>query len=115
MNEKSNLESIIGKLTEKNALFDEDIDSSGLDIQQKRFRNQRYFEDTINRRKLTRWASKVVTVYLILMCLILCFNTSIIKLGDNVLIALLGTTTVNVLGLMYIVLKGYFDVDDFTP
>jgi hypothetical protein len=36
------------------------------------------------------------------------FATSYIFLSDSVLIALLGTTTLNVLGLSFIVLRGHF-------
>lgn len=70
-------------------------------------RNKRYASDTTARNLLTIWASIIVTIWLTLALYIVCR----IKLSDTVKCMLLGTTTLNVLGLMYIVLKGYFRDD----
>ncbi|WP_375579852.1 hypothetical protein ABWH96_01880 [Marivirga tractuosa] len=109
MSKKENLESILTKIS-YNALHDKDVDSDDLNLQQKRFEILRYNEDTNSRKKLAYWAATVVSIYLFLVLTILLFNNSFIKLSDQVLSILLGTTTLNVLGLMYIVLKGYFKV-----
>lgn len=98
------------KKMDKNSLEDQDIDSDELDLQKRRYENERYRDDTKSRRYLAYWAATVVTVYLLLVFVILFMNTTCLHLSDPVMIALLGTTTVNVLGLMYIVLKGYFKI-----
>lgn len=69
---------------------------------------QRYSSNTSNRNWLTVWAACVVTLWL---WFVLCIITGT-RLSDGVKITLLGTTTLNVLGLMYIVLKGYFKEDE---
>ncbi len=69
----------------------------------------RYRQDTENRNKLTCWVKWVVSVYLSIVFIILCINSHLIFLSDSIICTLLGTTTLNVLGLMYIVLKGYFN------
>lgn len=109
--EINNLESILSRIG-YNSLQDQDIDSDDLTLQKKRFENQRYKEDTESRKKLAYWAATVVSVYLLFVLIILILNYNIICLSDTVLSVLLGTTTLNVLGLMYIVLKGYFKVNN---
>ncbi len=110
MSPNVDLDAILSNLDE-NSLEDQDIDSDELDLQERRYKNERYREDTKSRKKLAYWAASVVTVYLILVFIILFINHKCILLSDSVLMMLLGTTTVNVLGLMYIVLKGYFKID----
>ena len=75
----------------------------------KKLRNERYQEDTKHRRNLSTWAASIVSLWLISVLLILIFNESQIKLKDTTLVALLSTTTLNVLGMMFIVLRGLFD------
>jgi len=89
---------------------DIDIDSDDLAIQKelKRLEAKRYSSDTLYRRWLAKWTAIVVTVWLVAVLLILLFNESYIHLAGNVLMVLLGTTTLNVLGLSYIVLRGHF-------
>ena len=79
-----------------------------LDWETKHLANRRFESDTQKRDILSTWAAILVSFWLIGVFLILVNNTSIFKLDSNVLIALLATTTLNVLGLMYIVLKGLF-------
>ena len=78
----------------------------------KKLRNDRYEEDTRHRRNLSTWATVVVSVWLISVLLILTFNTRYLDLSNNVMIALLSTTTLNVLGMMFIVLRGLFENKD---
>ncbi|MGV3586183.1 MAG: hypothetical protein ACO1OF_04205 [Adhaeribacter sp.] len=91
-----------------------DIDSDDLTVQRRLFENQRYREDTSHRKWLAVWTAVIVTLWLIAVLFILLMNKSIIGLGDTVLVALLGTTTLNVLGLSYIVLRGHFNIVERT-
>ena len=69
----------------------------------------RYNQDTQHRNNLSIWAGTVVSVWLVSVLLILVGNNLNFKLSDSVLITLLGTTTLNVLGLMVIVLNDLFN------
>ena len=70
--------------------------------------NARYRQDTRWRQWLTTWVVVVDTLWLGgTMWLLLC-NQQHVHLPPAVLVALLCTTTANVLGLAYIVLKGLF-------
>jgi len=71
--------------------------------------NDRYKGDTVHRNFLAKWAAFVVSIWLILVVTILCLNNFAFHLPDNVLITLLTTTTINILGLMIIVLKDIFN------
>lgn len=96
----------------KNSAKDLDIDSDDLKIQAKikALEAERYSSDTKDRKWLAIWAVVVVSSWLIAVIIILVLNKSCeINLSDNVLITLLGTTTLNVLGLSFIVLKGHFN------
>jgi len=75
----------------------------------KSLENQRYKDDTEHRKVLSTWAGTLVSFWLVAVILILTNNTIRFKLSDSVLIALLGTTTLNVLGLMVIVLNDIFN------
>jgi hypothetical protein len=90
-------------------LVSNNSDELDFDGQKNRLKLKRFSDNTENRKGLAKWTTWVVTVWLFLVLAILFFNSTFICLSDSVLIALLGTTTVNVLGLSYIVLKGYFD------
>ncbi len=78
----------------------------------KQLRNARYREDTKHRKNLSTWAAVIVSIWLISVLLILTFNTSWLDLSDTVMVALLSTTTLNVLGMMVIVLRGLFENKD---
>lgn len=94
-------------LAEKEALNWSKLDE--LERDKKSLENQRYREDTEHRKTLSIWAAVVVSFWLVSVLLILRNNTNILKLNDSVLITLLGTTTLNVLGLMIIVLNDIFN------
>lgn len=92
--------------------------------------HQRTLEDTRARRRLEHWATKVISCYLVVVFIILLLsgfaeiiNTMIrqfceikstagtsgtLFLSDKVLIVLLSTTTINIIGLGLIVLRGHF-------
>lgn len=87
---------------------DIDIDSDDLSKQLKKLEANRYSSDTIDRKWLAKWTAIVVSFWLSAVLSILFFNERHIHLDNSVLIALLGTTTLNVLGLSFIVLRGHF-------
>lgn len=80
----------------------------------------RTIENTQARRRLERWARRSIVTYLICVFMLLILNglTRVIwpdifnetnpLFSDSVLYVILSTTTVNILGLGYIVLKGHF-------
>lgn len=83
-------------------------------------RLQRDVENTRARRRLERWACKVIVAYLLFVFILLLLNgASMIWfkyifnehgfISDNVLITILSTTTINILGLVVIVLRGHFE------
>lgn len=93
------------------ASHDLDIDSDDLraQIKMKDLENERFKSDTKDRKWLAKWTAYVVSIWLGLVLLILFSNNFFsLNLSDTVLVALLGTTTLNVLGLSFIVLKGHF-------
>ena len=83
----------------------EDYDKHNLKWQ----KTKRFAEDTGHRRGLVLWVKYVVSLWLSGVLFVVAFNTIFqLNLSDSVLITLLTTTTVNILGLAYIVLKGLF-------
>lgn len=71
-------------------------------------RNKRYSSDTSDRQWLAVWTAVTVSMWLLAVIGILICNTNRFHLSDKVLSVLLGTTTLNVLGLSFIVLRGHF-------
>lgn len=69
----------------------------------------RYKQTTKQRNVLANWVMWVVSVWLglVLLILYLC-GFGVTEMPSSVLISLLATTTANVLGLAYIILKGLF-------
>lgn len=86
----------------------EESDWDNLDEKRKYFEIERFKDDTQHRKTMSIWAAMVVSFWLLSVILILIGNNYSYKLNDNVLIALLTTTTINVLGLMIIVLNDFF-------
>lgn len=78
--------------------------------EQKQLYNDRFKKDTTWRCRLSWWVIFADSLWLLAILIILCWNNTSFHLNDNVLIMLLGTTTANVLGLAFIVLKGLFDI-----
>lgn len=81
---------------------------------------QRQIDDTRARRRLERWVKWVIAIYLVFVIALASFSrvyadyyspTHTELLSDTTLIALLTTTTVNVIGLGFIVLRGHFRQD----
>lgn len=87
-----------------------DIDSLDFDAQLKARRIERYHSDTTDRKWLAEWVTAVVSLWLFFVLLIVIKKGSL-SLSDTVLVALLGTTTLNVIGLSAIVLRGHFRIE----
>lgn len=111
--EKENLDELLGNLpTSDLPTYDKDVDSDDLPKQILATQHEklveevkRYRSDSSARKGLSIWAQIVVSLWLIAVIIILLVS----NLSDTVLVALLCTSTLNVLGLMYIVLRGYFN------
>ena len=102
-----------------------DYDSLSLEDQEKKAKIDRIKQDTNDRRWLAQWASSLVSLWLFAVIILLFCNNQrftfnlvghnvdiMPAINDNVLIALLATTTLNVLGLTVIVLRGHFKIND---
>ncbi len=88
-----------------------DNDERSLKEQERRFNEDkrlRYNSDTRWRCRFSWWVIGVDSGWLLAILIILFLNNSVLHLADSVLIMLLGTTTANVIGLAFIVLKGLF-------
>lgn len=92
----------------KNSQDELNLDVNSLEHQKKLLAALRYDQNTKDRKWLTKWAAIVVSAWLFLVLVILALNHCLLKLSDSVLITLLTTTTFNILGLTFIVLKGLF-------
>lgn len=96
------------KEIDNSAQKDYDIDAVALKNQQTKLQLERFGQDTKDRKWLAYWSVSVVSFWLLSVLLILVFN-QFLALSDAVLITLLTTTTLNILGLTFIVLKGHFN------
>lgn len=126
-----NLEDTVGNLLSPFSEGGAAIPKEILDKCKELLQHQRILEDTRARRRLEHWATKIISYYLITVFVILMLsgfasviNTMLcqfcgishefiksmnsIFLSDKVLIVLLSTTTVNIIGLGLIVLRGHF-------
>lgn len=84
-----------------------DVDKQGLKEQKR----DRYKQNTRFRRHLAVWVMWIVPAWLVLVItLVYLCASDLFYLSDSSMVALLATTTVNVLGLAFIVLKGLFNV-----
>lgn len=101
-----------------------------LSSSEKLLSQQRMLEDTRARRRLERWATKVIAYYLLCVFLLIIVNGAVLILNpietteiigssgalvkrgfisDSIMTVILTTTTINIIGLGVIVLKGHFD------
>lgn len=91
-----------------------EIGMDDMDVESKKSQSIRYKQNTVHRDFLVKWVVVTNSTWLIAVIIILIAHgayeekAKLFHLSDNVIITLLGTTTVNVLGLAYIVLKGLF-------
>ena len=81
------------------------VDTESLKKQER----ERYEQDTRQRKSLARWVMWATSIWLFCVLFIIFFQgLGLLALSSSVLNVLLATTTVNVLGLAYIVLNGLF-------
>lgn len=71
-------------------------------------KNRRYKDNSDLRRGLAIIFTLTINGWLFAVFLILLTNSQTLKLSDSVLIALLTTSSANVLGMMYVILKNLF-------
>ena len=71
-------------------------------------KNRRYKDNSELRRGLAVMFTLTINGWLFVVFLILLTNSQTLKLSDSVLIALLTTSSANVLGMMYVILKNLF-------
>lgn len=81
-------------------------------------RLHRIVENTRARRRLEKWSLKVIATYLFIVFLIVVANyckivqINVLNIPDSIMITILSTTTINIIGLGLIVLRGFFLVND---
>lgn len=96
------------------------LDKDTLQVGKDLLHLQRDVENTRARRRLEKWACVVIVVYLIFVFTLILLNglsmiwkPEIFKehgfISDNVMTIILSTTTINIIGLVVIVLRGHFD------
>jgi hypothetical protein len=97
------------KLNNNQKIYDVyDVDSRGLKDQEHQKR-LRYTQDTKERKLLSHWVMCVVSLWLLGVLTVISFNKVWnLCISPTVCSVLLGTTTANILGLAFIVLKGLF-------
>lgn len=76
----------------------------------------RVTENTSARKRLERWAKRVIVAYLLIVLLLVVASSNryipLMGISDTVMITILSTTTVNIIGLGLIVLRGHFFLKD---
>lgn len=81
----------------------------------------RIVENTKARRRLEKWSLRVIAIYLfIVLTIVVCNYIAIpvlsgyvnIHITDSIMITILSTTTINIIGLGLIVLRGHFLAND---
>lgn len=79
---------------------------------------QRMTENTKARKRLERWSSRLIGLYLLCVLVVVIVNYTDIygrrwlNIPDNIITIILTTTTVNIIALVVIVLKGHFFVEN---
>lgn len=80
-------------------------DAEDLETQERK----RYAQDTTYRKLLAKWVMWVVSIWLgVVLLIIILTGLKLMAFTPTVLVTLLATTTINVLGLAFIVLRGLF-------
>lgn len=72
-------------------------------------KKKRFQDNTKLRSRLSLWAFLILSVWIISVIVILFFNEAVFCISDNVLITLLSTTTINIIGIVLIVMKDIFN------
>ncbi|MEZ5001865.1 MAG: hypothetical protein R2730_02410 [Chitinophagales bacterium] len=71
-------------------------------------KNNRYRINTVLRTILSFWSAVLVTAWMVVVSVVLMRNNKFYHIGDSVLIALLTTTTIQVIGISIIAMKDLF-------
>lgn len=103
-------ESIIVQLSEKE--FSDDV----LNASKALLEQQRIQDNSHARRRLEKWATRTISWYLIAVAVLVVSNGIVDMLNHNnggfissgIMGGILSTTTINIIGLGFIVLKGHF-------
>ena len=96
--------------TDVSSVTPEDPDEKDIEAQER----ARFKQDTLYRKYLAKWVMYVVSIWLALVLVIFTLNGfRLVYYQPTVMIALLATTTANVLGLAFIVLRGIFQIRVF--
>ena len=83
----------------------QDPDKNDLAVQKK----ERFEQDTKFRKHFSNWVMAIVPSWLLLTMVLMFFTGfNLTSFSDGAIVALLTTTTANVLGLAFIALKGMF-------
>jgi hypothetical protein len=76
----------------------------------------RVIENTNARKRLEKWAKRLIVGYLLLVLVMVILSSlktyNILKISDTVIITILSTTTVNIIRLGLIVLRGHFNAKE---
>lgn len=90
-------------------------DDKSINQSQELVKLHRVIENTKARKRLETWSLRVIVVYLITVLILVVSNylytgwfDAVMDIPENVMIAILTTTTVNIIGLGLIVLRGHF-------
>lgn len=90
-------------------------DDSSINQSQELVKLHRVIENTKARKRLETWSSRVIVIYLTIVLILVVSNylytgwfDVVMDIPENVMIAILTTTTVNIIGLGLIVLRGHF-------
>lgn len=112
-----NLEDLIDELknVEKKPTFETDdlkkaeAQEKNLENRQKESEIKRFDQDTNHRGGLAIWAAVIVSIWLFCVLDIVAKSKKEYDLSETIIVTLLTTTTLNVLGLMVIVLNDLFN------
>lgn len=105
ISEKKRLSNLEANVEETESL---DFDSRSMNDQALMLKNERFSRDTEDRSELAHKTFWLIVGWLSCVVVLLAFNSCFFHLSDSVLLMLLGTTTINIIGLAAIVLNGYF-------
>lgn len=113
MKNKEKFKEILIKLNESSATHDliqsSEIKKRAQEVRQKIIENDIAENELTLKKVICNWVQWLVNLYLIFVASIILFlGLEIAKLNDSVIIALLTTTTINILGLPYMIIKSLF-------
>lgn len=100
-------------------LLESETTELNIDKSKELTRLHRVVENTRARRRLEKWSLRVIASYLLAVLAIVLLNYTkiqalegIVEIPSEIMITILSTTTVNIIGLGLIVLRGHFLAND---